>query len=101
MAEEELLEYALSEFTAKQEPVRIGSGDIVSLNELYDRICGAVEEPLLEELNQRLLRRFQLTPVLSAFLQGFADDLLYQLTWRDPETSRQIFQLLLDQTKAV
>lgn len=96
LAEEELLEYALSEFTAKQEPVRIGSGDIVSLNELYDRICGAVEEPLLEELNQRLLRRFQLTPVLSAFLQGFADDLLYQLTWRDPESSKQIFQILLD-----
>ena len=101
LAEEELLEYALSEFTAKQEPVRIGSGDIVSLNELYDRICGAVEEPLLEEFNRRLRQRFQLTPVLSAFLQGFADDLLYQLTWRDPETSRQIFQLLLDQTKAV
>lgn len=96
LAEEELLEYALSEFTAKQEPVRIGSGDIVSLNELYDRICGAVEEPLLEELNQQLLRRFQLTPVLSAFIQGFADDLLFQLTWRDPESSKQIFQILLD-----
>lgn len=96
LAEEELLKYVLSEFMAKQETVRIGSGDIVSLNELYDRICGAVEEPLLEELNQRLLRRFQLTPVLSAFLQGFADDLLYQLTWRDPESSKQIFQILLD-----
>lgn len=96
LAEEELLKYVLSEFMAKQETVRIGSGDIVSLNELYERISGYVEESLLEELNQRLLRRFQLTPVLSAFLQGFADDLLYQLTWRDPESSKQIFQILLD-----
>ena len=55
-----------------------------------------MEESLLEELNQRLLRRFQLTPVLSAFIQGFADDLLFQLTWRDPESSKQIFQILLD-----
>ncbi len=45
LAKEELLEYALFEFTAKQEPVRLGLGDIVSLNELYDRIRGAVEEP--------------------------------------------------------
>lgn len=96
LAEEELLKYVLSEFVAKQETVRIGSGDIVSLNELYERISGYVEESLLEELNQRLLRRFQLTPVLSAFIQGFADDLLFQLTWRDPESSKQIFQILLD-----
>ncbi|MCI8652858.1 MAG: hypothetical protein HFF11_04090 [Angelakisella sp.] len=96
LAEEELLKYVLSEFMAKQETVRIGSGDIVSLNELYERISGYVEESLLEELNQRLLRRFQLTPVLSAFIQGFADDLLFQLTWRDPESSKQIFQILLD-----
>ena len=82
LAEEELLKYVLSEFMAKQETVRIGSGDIVSLNELYERISGYVEESLLEELNQRLLRRFQLTPVLSAFIQGFADDLLFQLTWQ-------------------
>ena len=95
-AEEELLKYVLSEFMAKQETVRIGSGDIVSLNELYERISGYVEESLLEELNQRLLRRFQLTPVLSAFIQGFADDLLFQLPWRDPESSKQIFQILLD-----
>lgn len=95
-AESELLEDALSRFLAKQEQFRIGSGDIVSLQELYHKILCFVDEFLLEELNQRLRQWFQVTSLCSAFLQGYANDLLYQLTWRDPETSKQIFQLLLD-----
>ncbi len=51
---------------------------------------------LMEELNQRLRRRFQMVSLRNAFLQGYTNDLLYQLTWRDPESSKQIFQLLLD-----
>ncbi|WP_276325427.1 hypothetical protein [Robinsoniella peoriensis] len=30
------------------------------------------------------------------FAQGFTDKLLYKLTYRDIETSSQMFQLLLD-----
>ena len=96
LAEEELLEHALSRFLAKQERFLIGSGDIVSLNEFYDKIVCFANQSFMEELNQRLQRRLQVTSMLSAFIQGYANDLLFQLTWRDPETSRQIFQLLLD-----
>ena len=96
LAEEELLEHALSRFLAKQERFLIGSGDIVSLNEFYDKIVCFANQSFMEELNQRLQRRLQVTSMLSAFIQGCANDLLFQLTWRDPETSRQIFQLLLD-----
>ena len=49
----------------------------------------------MEELNRKL-RRFQVVSLRDAFLQGYTNDLLYQLTWRDPESSKQIFQLLLD-----
>ncbi len=96
LAEEELLEHALSQFLAKQERFLIGSGDIVSLNELYDKIVCLADQSFMEELDQRLRQRLQVTSMLSAFIQGYANDLLFQLTWRDPETSRQIFQLLLD-----
>ena len=91
LAEEELLEHALSRFLAKQERFLIGSGDIVSLNEFYDKIVCFANQSFMEELNQRLQRRLQVTSMLSAFIQGYANDLLFQLTWRDPETSRQIF----------
>lgn len=96
LAEEKLLEHALSQFLAKQERFLIGSGDIVSLNELYDKIVCLADQSFMEELDQRLRQRLQVTSMLSAFIQGYANDLLFQLTWRDPETSRQIFQLLLD-----
>ena len=96
LAEEELLEHALSRFLAKQERFLIGSGDIVSLNEFYDKIVCFANQSFMEELNQRLQRRLQVTSMLSAFIQGYANDLLFQLTWRDPESSKQIFQILLD-----
>ncbi len=83
----ELMKYAVSEFVAKQEKYQIGSEDIVFLRELYDKIVCFVDEPLMEELNNRLRQRFHVTSLLSAFIQGYANDLLYQLTCRDHETS--------------
>lgn len=93
---DEPLASALSEFKAGQDIYLVGGGDIITLQELYQNICCYVDESLMEELNQRFRRRFQTVSLQSAFLQGYADDLLYQLTWRDPESSKQIFQLLLD-----
>lgn len=50
----------------------------------------------MEELNKQLQQRFLIVPVALSFAQGLTYDLLYKLTARDPETSRQMFQLLLD-----
>lgn len=87
---------ALSEFAAEQHSCLLSTIDIVVLRELYGNICCYVDESLMEELNQQLRRRFQMVSLRNAFLQGYTNDLLYQLTWRDPESSKQIFQLLLD-----
>ena len=87
---------ALSEFAAEQHSCLLSTIDIVVLRELYGNICCYVDESLMEELNQRLRRRFQVVSLQDAFLQGYTNDLLYHLTWRDPESSKQIFQLLLD-----
>lgn len=36
------------------------------------------------------------SPVAAVFAQGLTDDLLYKLTSRDNETSKQMFQLIID-----
>ena len=87
---------ALSDFIAQKKKTPADLGEVYSLQELYESICGFVDESLLEELNRQLLQRFQIVSMRASFLQGCANDLLYQLTWRDLETSKQIFQLLLD-----
>lgn len=96
LAEKELLEYAVSAFMGSQEQYWLGSGEIVSLCELYDAVSSLVGDAQIDELNSQLKSRFQICSAMSAFIQGFTNDLQYQLTWRDPETSKQIFQLLLD-----
>lgn len=98
LAEKGLREDAVSEFASSQEPcwIRLGDGDIVSLQEIYDKIIARVDESLMEELNRMIRQLFQSITPLAAFLNGFAYDLLYQLTYRDNENSKLIFQLLLD-----
>lgn len=70
--------------------------DSPKLTGLFSRISGVVGEPQMETLNLRLKQRFLLTPLATVFAQGVTNDLLYCLTSRDSETSKQVFQLLLD-----
>lgn len=76
---------------------RLGDAyDSPKLIDLFNRISGVVGEPLMETLNLRLKQRFLLTPLVTVFAHGVTNDLLYCLTYRDSETSKQVFQLLLD-----
>ena len=50
----------------------------------------------MEELNKLLQQRFLTAPAARSFTQGLAYDLALSLASRDPETNRQMFQLLLD-----
>lgn len=70
--------------------------DSPKLIDLFGRISEVVGVPLMETLNLRLKQRFLLTPLVTVFAQGVTNDLLYCLTSRDSETSKQVFQLLLD-----
>jgi len=51
---------------------------------------------MMEELNTKIRQRFLIAPLAAVFAQGVTNELLFQLTDRDRETSRQMFQLLLD-----
>ncbi|MEL7566119.1 MAG: hypothetical protein AAGU27_14700 [Dehalobacterium sp.] len=65
---------------------------------LYNKICEALGgEKEMEHLNLLFCQRFLIVKVMDIFLQGMTNQLLYSLTYRDRETSKQVFQLLLDE----
>jgi ribosomal protein L31 len=72
--------------------------DIVDLNDLYNKICEALGgEKEMEHLNLLYSQRFLIANAMDIFLQGMTNQLLYSLTYLDRETSKQVFQLLLDE----
>jgi len=88
-------EYAARRYLQEQESM-LNVLDDVKLRELYKKIVNIVDENLMEQLNLALKERFFIVPVIAGFMQGLANDLLYSLTYRDSETSKQIFQLIMD-----
>lgn len=93
---DEIMNYYTSLFIKELESESAGVGDMVRFRELYEQISQTVGESYMEELNRQLKQRFLIAPTALSFAQGLTYDLLYKLTYRDPETSRQMFQLLLD-----
>lgn len=74
------------------------SFDIVDLSSLYKTICETMGgEKEMEQLNSLFCQRFLTARAMDIFLQGMTNQLLYALTYRDKETSKQMFQLLLDE----
>lgn len=72
--------------------------DIVDLNNPYNKICEALGgEKEMEHLNLLFCQRFLIVKAMDIFLQGMTNQLLYSLTYQDRETSKLVFQLLLDE----
>jgi hypothetical protein len=70
----------------------------VDLNELYRQICDIVgDEDGMKNLDRLFRERFMLVTSLAGFVQQQTSNLLFELTCRDGETSKQMFQLLLDE----
>ena len=79
-----------------------GVFDIVLVRDLYFELISLLGEiEPMERLNDLLRSRFQFSPAIFGFVQGMNNDLLYALTFRDRETSRQVFQLPPDEQPAV
>lgn len=93
---DELMAYATTGFVEEQKKALNGVVDEIHLHQLYNQISHLAGESMIEELNRRLKQRFLIAPLAAVFAQGLTDDLLCRLTARDQETSRQMFQLLLD-----
>lgn len=72
--------------------------DACDLNDLYGKICELLSGgEAMETLNQFFRRRFLPATAMTMFLQGAANQLIYSLEYRDRETAKQVFQLLLDE----
>lgn len=93
---DEILADSTKVFADEQENSIANVMDIVRFQEIYELISIITGEQMAEELNCRLKQTFLATQLIPMFRQAFMNDLLFKLTWRDPETSRQVFQLLLD-----
>ncbi len=93
---DEVMKSSTLKFVKEQKNNMGGVVDIVRLREVYEQISHVAGEAMMEELNERLKQRFIIAPAAALFAQRFTDELLYKLAYRDIETSRQMFQLLLD-----
>lgn len=92
---DDLLSTALKFFRQDMEN-QITQSDFPSLSEIYDQIVGITGENQMDQLNLLLKHRFILSPLVSTFLQGLNSELMYLMTERDMETSRQVFQLYME-----
>ena len=94
----DFLEVAAKRFYEEQEQSVFDVLDIAELRELYRKICGMLGgEEEMQAINSLFRQRFLLITPINAYLQGLTDDLLYELTYQDKESSLTVFQLLLDE----
>ena len=93
------LEAEGNRFLHEQDQQLKSSLDRVDLKELYRQICDIIGgEAGMKTLDRLFRQRFLIITSLAGFLQGMAGDLMFELTYRDRETSKQVFQLLLYDT---
>lgn len=72
--------------------------DSVKQQELFSNITQIIGEHEMELLNTSLKQTFFFVPAIEAYLQGMTIDYVYCLAYRDPETEKLIFQILLEDT---
>lgn len=88
--------YQLPDYIYQARPP-VAKMDIVRLRELYREIGTLLGDfDPMEQLGESIRASFQITDVAHIFMQSTLETLLYSLTYRDNETSKQVFQLLID-----
>ncbi len=90
-------DYAVNEYTKKIKQKVNSAVDTVALSQYYDLIADLAGEEEMETLNDAIKERFIMASAVNSFLQSITDECLYCLTYRDPETSKQIFQLIQEE----
>jgi len=97
----EFTSYITGRFSLGKRNILSRTSDIVTIRDLYRKISAIIGgEEQLERLNLLIRQRFLIVTPMAAFLQGLTTDLLLNLTYRDPESDKQIFQLVPDDKNA-
>ncbi len=88
-------DYAVNKFAEEIESRANIEVDTVLMSENYELIIEIVGEEDMNALNMAIKGRFIISSIMDSFLQSITNEYLYCLLHRDPETSKQVYQLML------
>ncbi|MDR2073891.1 MAG: hypothetical protein LBP36_00735 [Oscillospiraceae bacterium] len=94
---DEFITFALKKFIEKEKDELREVFEAIQLQEYHSKIAYLVGEEKISRLAELLKSRFLIARPVNIFLQAMTNQLLYCLTKRDKETSKQVFQLILDE----
>lgn len=92
----EFIDFAVKNFIKEEKNKLRRVLETVQLQEYYSKIVYLVGEEKMSRLSELLKSRFLIARPVNIFLQAITNQFLYCLTTRDKETSKQIFQLILE-----
>ena len=94
---DQYLSSLIPQFVEDQKQVITEFWDDIDVADWYHRIVEILgsEEPM-QRLNRMIEEQLLISPILSCFLLGSRDDLLYTLLGRDLETDHHIFRVFVD-----
>lgn len=91
--------HQLPQYLNKAQPP-VSKMEIVRVRELYREIGLLLGDfDTMEQLGESIQASFQVTDPAHIFLQVTVEALLFSLTYRDEETSRQVFQLAMEDNR--
>jgi hypothetical protein len=94
----DFLEYKVNLLIKKEEKALSEIIDIIEIKELFYRISGLLgNNDAMRRINKLFCQRFLVITPTASFIQGLTSDLIFSMGERDRETSRQLFQIILDQ----
>lgn len=97
LLEKDILSFAVNQYLDWKEDAFDEALDMPKFNRLYRNICDLLgSEKDMDSLNILFRDRFMAVTNMMSFIQGFSNDLMFLLTYKDMETGRKIFQLILD-----
>ncbi|MDR2074192.1 MAG: hypothetical protein LBP36_02360 [Oscillospiraceae bacterium] len=94
---DEFITFAVKKFIVKEKDELKSVFETVQLQEYHSKIAYLVGEEKFGRLAELLKSRFLIARPVNIFLQAMTNQFLYCLIKRDKETSKQIFQLILDE----
>jgi len=94
---DEFITFAVKKFIEKEKDELREVFEAIQLQEYHSKIAYLVGEEKIGRLAELLKSRFLIARPVNIFLQAMTNQLLYCLTKRDKETSKQVFQLILEQ----
>lgn len=70
--------------------------DYILSNEIYDKISYIIGEKRMEQFNETICEAFIFCPIIVTVTQQIAIRGIQMLTYRDPETSKKIYRIMVE-----